>query len=465
MGRKKGASRRRRITKDGSVRYDIRWREFIDGKMRELSHTASSPAEADAFQRRCLAKKGVVGNMESMMDEDMRKPGECLVLLEEMVAKAKARSIKRSFYPTTIRNILRAIFTHFEWRWTSDIPSDALDLIREYYGREKLPSGYNGCQMLKAFIRWCYEKYIVRESILLKPTVGYKKKSYYIWTDEEKDMIMQTITAQHAPCDRIATAKHCNEWRQRKAEASHAKTRQSLFAALWLQMYWAVRPMETCLVQVKHWCERTSMLTLPKTITKNGQERYMVVDRMTALIINNVIRGKSPQDHIFTTRFGQPWSTQNQAAIFRRMLTALGLKGSLYSCRHYAATTLMEQYKGEWRKVLRITGHQSMKQLEIYQLEKEHRSMKPPPAYEEMYETLMRHAHGPIRDLLQLHDQPEESAPPPTPAQGRAASGSANHTGAQAPPDELWQLRDDHPVDESGRLPDDPEDGACASPA
>lgn len=405
MGRKIGASKRQRITKHGLMRFDVRWRERIDSRIRQLSHSFSTNAEAEAFLRTCLAKKGAVREVVSLMDEDLRKPGECTVLLQALVAQVKARSNPRSKHFIIIKNILSAVFRQFQWRLTTEIPDAAFEQIRAFYGSAKKPAAFNACQILKYFVRWAYhEKYLVNDSILVQRNIGYIKRPYYIWTDEEKEIIIQALTAQHSPFDADPTLTFSSESRRQTSEQSRRMTRFNFFPAIWIQLHWALRPMEVSLVCVKDWCARTSTLTLPHTITKNGRERDMVVDRLTATILTNLTRGKAPHDFIFTTRFGIPWKTRNQAKVFRELLRILGLRGSLYSCRHYAATTLLEHYRGEWRKVMRITGHRSMKQLETYLQEKEHRRTKPPAAYEEQYAAVWQHAHGPIRELLVADD-------------------------------------------------------------
>jgi integrase len=431
MGRKLGASKRQRIAADGSRRFDVRWREWINGSVRQFSKTFTSNQEAESFLRSCLAKKGAVRSIVSIMDEELRKPGECLVILPDLVALAKSTSYARSGYSENIRRCLTRLFTHFQWRWTTDIPDDAFQQIKAFFGPHRKPTISTTCQTLKYFLRWAMDRYLINERLLHKKGFGHKKQSYYIWTDEEVEMILAALMAPHAQCDCEPGKKFTNDTKRKLSEAMLAAARHSLVPIIWIQMHWALRPTEASLVRVRDWCPRTRTLTLPKEITKNGLERYMVVDETSAEIIAHMIIGKTSNDLIFTTRFGRRWYTRNQAKYFRSLLRSLGLKGSLYSCRHYAATTLMEQYQGEWRKVMRITGHQSMEQLVTYLLEKKNRTSSVPVAYEQRYANLWRHAHGSIKALI------SSEAPARTPASTSSGDPMGNVPVANGHPTDL----------------------------
>ena len=388
MSRKNGVSKRIRRLKSGAVRYDVRWRETIAAKRKELSETFTSMSDADKFEQVCRARIGAAREYSSVMDEVVKPEAKCLDLLEEFVKTREEEGNGRSRYPRNVRFQLTRVFTLCGWQVTSDIPKNAFACITKALGTKRTHRVKTAQTYLATFINWAQDRYKFTDGIVRQKHIVHKTSKYVIWSDEEKDLIIQALTAPLAVVPEQGSRRALR--RARVAATKAYLVRLALFPIIWLELYWAPRPNEASLLRVRDWDSRNRTLRFPSEITKSKTERSFVVDRTTALMINGLVQGRRQDDYIYRNSRCKRWTTANQTKHFSRVLRSLGLRGSLYSCRHYAATTLLEQMPGEMAKVMRITGHATMAQLQAYILEKEYRRKSVPDAYEAQYEVLFR---------------------------------------------------------------------------
>jgi hypothetical protein len=191
-------------------------------------------------------------------------------------------------------------------------------------------------------------------------------------------------------------------------------------------MLWALRPNETALLRAEHWHPRTNELVLTKDITKTKTERSFVVDRVTASMLNCLTKDLSPDDLVFRTAYGMKWDGYNEMSRqFRKILRELRIRGSLYSCRHYAVTTLVELMPGKLRSVMAISGHTRLESVARYLGLKGNRQLPAAGIYENIYDEVLRRVKPAAMEIpmpsasaeVDDRDDPEEpSSPVPVPS-------------------------------------------------
>lgn len=359
----------------------VRWREVIQGRLRHKSKSFSDPGAAGLFRERVRAKLKIAHEAETLMTGEGLRPRDILLATEEYVGFRRGRSIARSLSAYNLRLRLLELIEIFKWKLTTDIPATSFALITAHYGADETFLVRESQLQLLRFVRWARKKYLFRSGIEDQELSSHEEKLYYIWTDAEKDRILAELAAPEEPIilDVDWSARRCDRERRRIKDAF--QVRQALHHAIWIQMRWALRPGEVCRLTVKDWNSATQVLTIPGSICKTKKTRQFRVCPETVSILNGLVRGRSKTDPLFVTARGRAWQSGLMSRQFKRSLDKLGLAGVLYSCRHFAATTLMVVYKGQTRKVMRITGHTTLKNLERYLLEKEDRMAEIPPEF------------------------------------------------------------------------------------
>lgn len=378
----RGASIQTRLGDPGKPSaFLVRWRERIQGRTRHKSKSFPTRNQADLFCDRVRAKLNIAQSAETLMTGDALRPRDVRLAVTEYVDFRREDSLDRSRYAYNLRLRLMGLVDTFKWKVTTDIPANAFSRIKTHYGKSETFLVREAQVQLRRFVRWARDKYLFRNGLENQKVAKHEEKLYYIWTDAEKDRILAELSApeEQIILDVEWTERRCN--RERRRIKNEYQVRQALYYAIWIQMRWALRPGEVCLLTVRDWNSTTQVLTIPGEICKTGKTRSFRVCPKTVCILDGLARGRLKDDPLFLTARGRSWKAGLMSRQFKRTLEKLGVAGALYSCRHYAATTLMILYKGQARKVMRITGHETLENLERYLLEKEDRMAEIPPEF------------------------------------------------------------------------------------
>ena len=92
--------------------------------------------------------------------------------------------------------------------------------------------------------------------------------------------------------------------------------------------------------------------------TKTGAWHFKPVPEPLFLLLEDACRKKFPEDYIWVTRYGNPYSPGRLSTLWHRASATVGLNISLYAaCRHSRATRKMVELQQEWmREVGRVLG-------------------------------------------------------------------------------------------------------------
>lgn len=428
------AGRKRKVTVQirrnvcGDVRYIVRWTEIVAGKSKRQSKSFEDLKEAELKAKWCRAILGIAEEVASVMDGIHRPSGELKQVIEQHVAKSKSRMKKRSKFAKQLSYYLMKLPNTFGWKRTGDIPADAFDIIAAHGNTAKTYTSLTTQRYLARLIKYESHLYQFDDRIVHRARTRHKRKAYYVWTDLEKKVIFNELTAPiHDPILPPYATRRQAERLKRRARNDLA-VRQSLFLAIWPQVLWALRPNEVCLLQAKHWYPLTMTLHLSEDITKTGVGRDIVVDQITAAMLQFLTRDREPDEFIYRTSQGRPWKDYYlMSEQFRKVLKRLRIRGSLYSCRHYAASTLMEFMSDKIRSVMAITGHSSMEQLQVYVQLKGDRASPAAGFYDALY-----------ADVLKRGPRPAPASPP---SGHEAPTHSLEHRAADTPV--TFSVRDD----------------------
>lgn len=357
----------KRFTRKGKVRHIVRWTEDIDGLPERLCQSFRIRDDALVFSRECELKLGIVHSAKSMMADKMRPAGDLSHVIALHIEVTKSNCFERSKNYKNLARYLNPLPEKFGWRRTTDIPANAFAMIHAEYKARGTYTVRAIQRSLHALIKAQWDAYAFDPDICEKDIQKHKAKMYYFWLDEEKDLILRELCSPlRYPEETVGLNARKLKALRRSALCDFAK-RQALFPVIWLQIHWALRPGETTLLQVKDWHSRSRELVLSEEITKTGESRTIGLDLVTARILDLFTVGRAPSEFLFRTAYGMPWDGYNEMSRqFKEILVRLGLRGSLYSCRHYAVTTLLELMPGNIRGVMAISGHATLESLARY---------------------------------------------------------------------------------------------------
>lgn len=402
-GRKRKVTIQIRRSEGGEVRHIVRWTEIIDGIPKRQSKSFENAEEAALKAKWCSTILGIAVEVSSLMKEVcMRPSGDLEHVIKQHLADTKATLKSRSRFDKILQTYLWKLTNTFGWKRTGDIPGNAFSIIAAHGNKDKSYVALETQRALTRLIKYESYRYQFDDRIVHGLRKKHKKKPYYVWTDLEKKVIFNELTAPcHDPVAPPYATQRQLQRLKRQAQYDHA-IRQSLFLAIWIQVLWALRPNEVCLLQAKHWYPLTRTLHLSEEITKTAVGRDLVVDQVTGAMLDFMTRDRHPDEHIYRTSQGRPWKDYHlMSDQFRDVLRRLRIRGSLYSCRHYAASTLMEFMSDKIRSVMAITGHTSIEQLQVYVQLKGDRASPAAAFYDTMY-----------ADVLKRGARPEPTSPP-----------------------------------------------------
>jgi integrase len=418
--RRRDARLQRRRSKKGKLDFIVRWMEDIEGKAERQSKSFSSEVDALKFIAACRVKLGIIHTVKTMMADQLRPSADLRRAIEEYVEEVRKRCFERSTYADQLAFYLLSIVECFGWRRTHEIPVDACAQIETSFASRGSYTVRAMQRSLKAFVRNNERRYAFAERICDAALARHKVKNYYIWLDEEKNLILQALTAPLRYPDGLANLPARKRRAARRSALCSFYKRRALFPVIWIQMLWALRPRETTLLRVEHWNPRTNELVLTKDITKTKQERSFVVDRVTAAMLNCLTKGRTHKELVFRTAYGMPWNGYNDMSRqFREILRSLSIRGSLYSCRHYAVTTLVELMPGKLRSVMMISGHARLETVARYLGLKGNRQLPAAGIYDNIYEEVLRRVKPSTMEIpmpspsSDTEDLPPDASPAP----------------------------------------------------
>lgn len=403
---------------NGRVRHLVRWPEDRGQGPVEMSKSFIDSDEAGRFLKECRLKLGIVELAKSFMDEKLLPAGDLTKVTEEYVNDVQAVQKQTSQYADHLHGYLKDLPTLFGWKVTSDIPADACARIATRLNSRGSYTVRQTQISLKSMVRVMKDRYAFADGILLGKLRKHKKKKYYIWTDEEKDLILAELTKPLRYSEATTTGSLRQRDSARRREFHYAARCHALFPVVWLQMLWGVRPLESSLLTVGDWDTRKRELCLPAVITKSNEERRFTVDQVTGIILDVLTKDRGLKEILFRSSLGKPWQPRLMSRHFRCVLKNLRLRGSLYSSRHYAVTTLLEVMPSQLASVMAITGHASLETINPYVGLKGQRQHVAGPAYDQLYEAILKRAAQPVMPVplapTAAEPPPEHAMPPPT---------------------------------------------------
>lgn len=412
--RRRDARLQKRLSQDGRPSWIVRWMEDIDGVGERQSKSFSVEAEAVNFMTACKVKLGIVHTVKSMMAEQMLPSPVLRTAIKEYVEEVRLRCMERSVYADQLSYYLLELVDSFRWGRTHEIPVNACAQIATRMAARGTYTVRVMQRALKAFVRSREKMYAFAEGICDGQLARHTVRDYYIWLDEEKNLILQALTAPLRYPDDLADMPTRTRRAARHSALCSFYKRRALFPVIWIQMLWGLRPLETTLLRVEHWNPRTNELVLTKDITKTKQERSFTVDRVTAAMLNCLTKGRTHKELVFRTAFGMPWNGyQDMSRQFKEILRSLSIRGSLYSCRHYAVTTLVELMPGKLRSVMMISGHARLETVARYLGLKGNRQLPAAGIYDNIYEEVLRRVKPATMEIPMPSPPSDTEDPPP----------------------------------------------------
>lgn len=430
---RRAVSIRERLDRRGKLRFSVRFTDDVEGVPKRTEISFATRDEAEEKARLCKLMLGIVHEAKSTIANKMLKTGDLRPLISTFIAEKLDRRVKSRMRAEEIGEkearegirddgaewLLRPVPDIFGWEKTVDIPPKALKDIESKLLARGTFVVRETQKLVRALVRRFRHDYVFHEDILEGKLCFHEGDEYYVWLDPEKDLIFQELTAPlRIPPELASWSEAKRRVARKRAEAELAK-RRALFLIIWPQMLWGLRPREATLLRVRDWNPATSELTI--RITKTRKIRRFVVDIVTATMLTRLTRGRDMDDFIYYTARGKRWRGYNlMSRQFKEVLDRLGLQGSLYSCRHYAATTLAELLPRNWKSVMGITGHKSMEVLERYVQNKGGRLTPAAGEYNRVYQDIVNRLNVSVVQSAS-HDNAADvpvapaapSAPPP----------------------------------------------------
>lgn len=218
----------RRFTRSQKLRYIVRWIEHLDGSPAPCSKSFAELTEAEKFKELCELKLGIAQVVKSTMARHMLPNGDLRLVIAEYIKSVKGRTKKRSRYHSTLSYYLTPLPDLMKWNKTADIPLDAFSLIEEkLLGRGTYTVRVTQ-RSLRAFVKKNLRTYAFEDGITDGPVTKHVVTDYYIWLDEEKDLILKALTEPL----RFPEEHHHRSLRQRKS-THHSARIASLWQPAW----------------------------------------------------------------------------------------------------------------------------------------------------------------------------------------------------------------------------------------
>jgi hypothetical protein len=362
--RSRGVSIRVRTIAEGSLAYDVRWRERIDSELVAKCKTFRSLDEANVFAKTAQHRLMIVPHVRSLMEEEMKKPGELSVCIQMYTDHLLKKSKPGSLYSAGVKYDLTRNAKRMGWTKTNDIGERELHLLTDAYGRARASSA-KAAQAWSGFLKWARRDYAVNGSYVRFRIKKVPATETYAWTEDERRMILQELSRPIPPEFQVRVPRHSPDFSMKIRAKLDFLNRQAFLPIFWLQVHWALRPYEASRLRVRDWDSRQRRIVIPRDVAKNWTQRSFIVDGRTASILDEVAKGRTADEFIFHS-LRSVWTAKQQSRFMRRILRRLKLRGSLYSARHHATTMLCRLLKGELRKVQMITGHKTLSELQKY---------------------------------------------------------------------------------------------------
>lgn len=358
---------RPRNRRDGTLAYQVRWREVVDGAARMCSHDCPTMTEAKRLQREVQSRLGIVAEARrSTLTQDLiARPGRLDLIIPDWIEEKRLGLKPTSQYMTRTHYLVKRMIDHFKITETSDItPAFLRDVLRFYAGRQHTAAAT--IFAFKRLLRWAEDRYAIDRSAYGVKVLKPQNKEQILWTQEQVAAIEAELLRPMNPNLHGPVPRHSRQWRHKISETLRVLRYTAYYPVFRLEVLWAVRPKEASLILVENWDSARRRLTISAAAAKNGYARSFVVDQRTAVLLDAAAKGRRHDDVLLTTTYGLGWSQQSQNHLMRAVLKRLGIRGTLYCTRHFATTRLCEQAKGRLRLVQSITGHRSLSELAKY---------------------------------------------------------------------------------------------------
>ena len=131
------------------ARYQVRWRERINGTWKELSKSFMDIAEAKHFANKVKLRLGAIQATGSVMDDIIKPPGKLELLIPEFINDAKLNGLSKDHMRNSYYYLWR-FAKHFNWTNTADISKDNLKELKTHYGEQSYLKPQSLIQILSA---------------------------------------------------------------------------------------------------------------------------------------------------------------------------------------------------------------------------------------------------------------------------------------------------------------------------
>lgn len=351
--------------------YQLRWRERTAGESKEFTHTESDYHVALKTAKSISNKLRVARPAESIAIEDTRPSGDIKRLIPKYIASKKNPLKPQSHYLRVLRTDLTRLSGWQNWETTTDITKRSMqDVIERYQGENRRVAGFKTLGTVKNFLRWARDnEFAIHEDVLGISAKQMQPRKRVLWTQDEVARVYEYLSHPPDPDDpsldqaKRNSPEHIERIRRRRNDRIY----RSLAGLFRLETLWGPRPIEVSKLQVHMWDHTASMIRLPPDITKNGYERDIPIDPKTAGILDDLCRNAKPDELIFKTARGKQWTTNALWKTMRRVLKALGIRGTHYCTRHFAATNMVSDGRiPNFRSIMAVLGHRTMSEFQKY---------------------------------------------------------------------------------------------------
>ncbi len=234
--------------------------------------------------------------------------------------------------------------TVMKWGSIADITPDQLDLYRAKHGGTD-----KRLVCIRAFLRFCQRTFRVMLDpfLFIDDKPGKKKKRKPDLLTDQQIAIAQAAAFTIGGPSVGAIVEH-------------------------LALY-PCRPIDPCRMTVGDWDSARRIATYRDTKNKNDQSH--LVHEAHALRLDELTKGRKPEEPLFLDRWGRPWKINKHgkasgltswyyANIGRHYFT--GEQRGIYRLKDYAMTRASRAADGNMRTVVKLSGHESIEAAELY---------------------------------------------------------------------------------------------------
>ncbi len=365
---------------DHPRRWELRWSEPNGDATTERRRRF---ADRDDAIRAGLTVHALVSTREagtSLLDQELGNRGR-LDVCRETYRTWLIDAGRTAKHAVAVSHVLRRLGAAHQIEYCDQITYEVLSAFLRRY-QDTADRGHHIASKIKAFLRRMRKKFGIRIAAAAL-TFGEDRELPPVrepvrpgcWSTEQ---VQRLITALLEP-DRVddlpsGTGKGIAsaESIQRRRTRLWYRRRMSFAPLFFFMLRYGFRPVNASQLKVAHWNDALQRLEIPKGTSNKAAPRLIILDDATAGIIRWCVRGKGPEEPIFSPRYARRdqlaprWRRASMALIMRRVITSAQVRGSLYWLRHTALTNLCREFGGDLKLVAMISGHTQVRSLQRY---------------------------------------------------------------------------------------------------